>query len=138
MLYEVITHAKAGDVYNIGARNEQKNIDIIKTLLAVIAEKTGRDREGLFRLITFVKDRPGHDRRYAIDPAKIEKDLSWKPEIPYDQGLSDTVAWYLENKTRITSYNVCYTKLLRDIVDTLDMGVKRHRRHAEIPRQNAQ
>lgn len=95
----VFHHAKAGDVYNIGARNEQKNIDIIKTLLAVIAEMTGRDREGLFRLITFVKDRPGHDRRYAIDPAKIEKDLSWKPEIPYDQGLSDTVAWYLENRT---------------------------------------
>ena len=95
----VFHHAKAGEVYNIGARNEQKNIDIIKSLLAIIAEKTGGDRESLFRLITFVKDRPGHDRRYAIDPAKIEADLSWKPEIPFDHGLSDTVAWYLENRT---------------------------------------
>jgi len=94
----VFHHAKAGDVYNIGGRNEQKNIDIIRTLLATIAEKTGMDRENLFRLITFVKDRLGHDRRYAIDPAKIEATLGWRPETAFDQGLADTVTWYLENK----------------------------------------
>jgi dTDP-glucose 4,6-dehydratase len=94
----VFHRAKAGSIYNIGGRNEQKNIDIIKTLLAMIAEKTGRDKESLFHLITFVKDRPGHDRSYAIDPSILEATLGWRPEIPFDQGLADTVAWYLENK----------------------------------------
>jgi dTDP-glucose 4,6-dehydratase len=94
----VFHRAKAGSIYNIGGRNEQKNIDIIKTLLAMIAEKTGRDKESLFHLITFVKDRPGHDRRYAIDPSILEATLGWRPEIPFDQGLAETVAWYLENK----------------------------------------
>jgi len=94
----VFHRAKAGDVYNIGGRNEHKNIDIIRTLLATIAEKTGMDRENLFHLITFVKDRLGHDRRYAIDPAKIESALGWRPETTFDQGLADTVTWYLENK----------------------------------------
>ncbi|NJD56810.1 MAG: dTDP-glucose 4,6-dehydratase [Nitrospirae bacterium] len=90
--------AKGGDIYNIGGRNEQKNIDIIRALLGIIAERTGRDREGLFGLITFVKDRPGHDRRYAIDPSALEAALGWRPEIPFDQGLADTVAWYIENR----------------------------------------
>ena len=94
----VFHRAKAGSIYNIGGRNEQKNIDIITTLLAMIAEKTGRDKESLFHLITFVKDRPGHDRRYAIDPSILEATLGWRPEIPFDQGLADTVAWYLENR----------------------------------------
>ena len=90
--------AKAGEVYNIGGRNEQKNIDIIKSLLTAIAGKTGMDRDGLFKLITFVTDRPGHDRRYAIDPAKIETNIGWRPETGFEQGLSGTVAWYLANK----------------------------------------
>jgi len=90
--------AKAGEVYNIGGRNEQKNIDIISSLLTTIAEKTGMDRDGLFSLITFVTDRPGHDKRYAIDPAKIETTLGWRPETGFEQGLSGTVAWYLANR----------------------------------------
>ncbi|MBI5075047.1 MAG: dTDP-glucose 4,6-dehydratase [Nitrospirae bacterium] len=90
--------AKAGEIYNIGGRNEQKNIDIVKSLLALLAEKTGSDREKLFGLITFVKDRPGHDRRYAIDPAKIESALGWRHETDFQQGLSETVDWYLANK----------------------------------------
>ena len=95
---QVFHTAKAGEVYNIGGRNEQKNIDIINSLLTTIAEKTGRDRDGLFSLITFVTDRPGHDRRYAIDPAKIEKDIGWRPETGFKQGLSGTVDWYLANR----------------------------------------
>ena len=94
----VFHRAKAGDIYNIGGRNEQKNIDIIKSLLAMIAEKTGTDKEALFSLITFVKDRPGHDRRYAIDPTKIETTLGWKHETDFDQGLAETVDWYLANR----------------------------------------
>ncbi len=94
----VFHRAKAGDIYNIGGRNEQKNIDIIKSLLAIIAAKTGADKNALFSLITFVRDRPGHDRRYAIDPTKIETTLGWKHETDFDQGLSETVDWYLANR----------------------------------------
>lgn len=94
----VFHKAKAGEIYNIGGRNEQKNIDIIKSLLAIIAKRTGIDKNDLFSLITFVKDRPGHDRRYAIDPTKIETMLGWKHETDFDQGLSDTVDWYLANR----------------------------------------
>jgi dTDP-glucose 4,6-dehydratase len=95
----VFHRAKAGDIYNIGGRNEQKNIDIIKSLLAMIAEKTGTDKKALLSLITFVKDRLGHDRRYAIDPTKIETTLGWKHETNFNHGLSETVDWYLANKT---------------------------------------
>ena len=94
----VFHRAKGGAIYNIGCRNEQKNIDIIRSLLGIIAEMTGRDREGQFSLITFVNDRPGHDRRYAIDPSTLEAALGWRPEIAFDQGLADTVAWYMENR----------------------------------------
>jgi len=94
----VFHKARAGDVYNIGGRNEQKNIEIIKGLLIIIAEKTGMDREALLSLITFVKDRPGHDKRYAIDPTKIESTLGWKHETDFEQGLSETVDWYLANR----------------------------------------
>ncbi|MBI5632427.1 MAG: dTDP-glucose 4,6-dehydratase [Nitrospirae bacterium] len=94
----VFHRARAGDIYNIGGRNEQMNIDIIKSLLAMIAEKTGTDKETLFGLITFVKDRPGHDRRYAIDPTKIETTLGWEHETDFDKGLSETVDWYLANR----------------------------------------
>ena len=91
--------ARAGEVYNIGGRNEHLNIDIIKALLLLISEKTGRDREYLFGLITFVKDRPGHDRRYAIDPSKIEAALGWTPETDFKTGLSGTVDWYIEHES---------------------------------------
>ncbi|MBI5847809.1 MAG: dTDP-glucose 4,6-dehydratase [Nitrospirae bacterium] len=94
----VFHRAKAGDIYNIGGRNELQNIQIIKSLLALIAEKTGADQEALLSLITYVKDRPGHDRRYAIDPTKIETSLGWKHETSFDQGLSETVDWYLANE----------------------------------------
>lgn len=93
----IFQRGRAGGVYNIGSKNEQKNIDIIKRLLMIIAEKTGKDKETLMRLITFVKDRPGHDRRYAIDPFNIERELGWKPETGFEEGLSSTVEWYLSN-----------------------------------------
>jgi dTDP-glucose 4,6-dehydratase len=94
----VFHKAKAGDIYNIGGRNERQNMDIIRMLLAMVAEKTGTDRTALLNLMTFVKDRPGHDRRYAIDPSKIEGELGWRPEMPFEKGLEKTVDWYLENK----------------------------------------
>ena len=96
---DIVFHkGKSGEVYNIGGRNERQNIDIIRNLLIHVAEKTGRDKESLLNLITFVKDRPGHDRRYAIDPSNIERELGWKPETGFEHGLSGTVDWYLSNR----------------------------------------
>ncbi len=104
----VLDHCKAidavfhrgisGEVYNAGGKNECRNIDIIKKLLTLVAEKTGRDKESLMHLMTFVKDRQGHDRRYAIDPSKMEKELGWKPETDFQEGLENTVDWYLSNQ----------------------------------------
>lgn len=94
----VFHKGKSGEVYNIGGRNEQKNIDIISKLVRIVAKKTESPLENFTRLITFVKDRPGHDRRYAIDPSKMEKELGWTPSISFEEGLSDTVGWYLANR----------------------------------------
>jgi dTDP-glucose 4,6-dehydratase len=87
-----------GGIYNIGAKNEQRNIDIVKKLLLMISEKTGVDRNGLMGLITFVKDRPGHDKRYAIDASKMEREFGWHAETGFDEGLSLTVEWYLSHR----------------------------------------
>jgi dTDP-glucose 4,6-dehydratase len=87
-----------GGIYNIGAKNEQRNIEIVKKLLLMISEKTGVDRNGLMGLITFVKDRPGHDKRYAIDASKMEREFGWHAETGFDEGLSLTVEWYLSHR----------------------------------------
>ncbi|UCH45407.1 MAG: dTDP-glucose 4,6-dehydratase [Nitrospiraceae bacterium] len=94
----VLHKGKAGDVYNIGVRNERPNIEIIRIILSTLAEKTSSDRKELFSLISYVKDREGHDRRYAIDPSKIEKDLGWRPEIDFEDGIARTIQWYLESR----------------------------------------
>jgi dTDP-glucose 4,6-dehydratase len=94
----VFQKGKAGEVYNIGGKNEQKNIDIVRKLLMAIARKTGASEEGLLKLISFVKDRPGHDRRYAIDPSKMEREFGWRPETGFEEGISKTVEWYLANR----------------------------------------
>lgn len=78
---------QSGEIYNIGARCQKKNLDVVRFIL----KKTGRPEE----LISFVNDRPGHDRRYAIDPAKAETELGWKPEIEWETGLSETISWYM-------------------------------------------
>jgi dTDP-glucose 4,6-dehydratase len=94
----VFRNGRAGEVYNIGGRNEQQNIDIIRMILAVISERTGLDMDSLLGLITYVKDRLGHDRRYAIDPLKIESELRWKAQVDFREGIASTVDWYLSNK----------------------------------------
>lgn len=89
---DLILHkGAAGEVYNIGGREERANIDVVKTILKILGK--GED------LITFVADRPGHDLRYAIDPAKIENSLGWKREYSFEQGIAVTVEWYLQNRT---------------------------------------
>jgi dTDP-glucose 4,6-dehydratase len=94
----VFLKGETGKVYNIGGRNERRNIDIIRLLLEKTAERIGPDVEDLTKLITYVKDRPGHDRRYAIDPSMIGRELGWKAETEFGEGLAGTVDWYLANR----------------------------------------
>nr|WP_196769459.1 dTDP-glucose 4,6-dehydratase [Thermosipho melanesiensis] len=93
MVYE---KGKVGEVYNIGGHNEKENIYIVKKIIEILRKKTG-DKEINEGLIRHVKDRPGHDRRYGIDPTKIKEELGWEPEIMFDEGIELTIEWYLEN-----------------------------------------
>ena len=93
----VFHKGKTGDTYNIGGFNEWRNIDLVKLLCKLMDEKLGRAPGESEELITYVKDRPGHDRRYAIDASKINKELGWKPSVTFEQGLEETVNWYLNN-----------------------------------------
>jgi dTDP-glucose 4,6-dehydratase len=94
----VFHKGKNGETYNIGGHNEWKNIDLIKLLCSKMDVHLGRPAGESKKLITFVKDRPGHDVRYAIDASKIERELGWKPSLTFDEGLEKTIAWYLENE----------------------------------------
>jgi dTDP-glucose 4,6-dehydratase len=95
---DLIFHSgKNGETYNIGGFNEWRNIDLVKLLCSLMDEKLGRGKGDSEKLITYVKDRPGHDRRYAIDASKINKELGWKPTVTFEKGLSETIDWYLEN-----------------------------------------
>jgi dTDP-glucose 4,6-dehydratase len=93
----VFHKGKVFDTYNIGGFNEWKNIDLVKLLCRLMDEKLGRQKGESEKLITYVKDRPGHDRRYAIDATKINKELGWKPSVTFEEGLSQTIDWYLQN-----------------------------------------
>lgn len=96
---DLIFHkGKVGDTYNIGGHNEWKNIDIIRELCNQMDKKLGRPEGTSEKLITFVKDRAGHDMRYAIDPTKLTKELGWKPSLQFEEGLSKTIDWYLKNQ----------------------------------------
>ena len=107
MAIDLIFHeGKNHETYNIGGFNEWKNIDLVTLLCQQMDEKLNRKKGISAALITYVKDRPGHDLRYAIDATKINKELGWKPSVTFEEGLSETIDWYLENKewmSRITS-----------------------------------
>lgn len=94
---EIYHKGKMGDTYNIGGHNEWKNIDLIRLLCRIMDRKLNRQEGESEKLITYVKDRAGHDLRYAIDSAKLQKDLGWKPSLQFEEGLEKTVDWYLEN-----------------------------------------
>ena len=121
----MIDHARAIDLvfhtgkntetYNIGGFNEWKNIDLVKLLCAQMDQKLGRPQGTSAELITFVKDRPGHDLRYAIDATKIKNELGWEPSVTFEEGLQQTIDWYFDNPewlANVTSgaYQEYYTK----------------------------
>lgn len=101
---DVIYHkGKLGETYNIGGFNEWQNIDLIKVLCTIMDKKLNREAGESEKLITYVKDRPGHDKRYAIDATKLERELGWKPSLQFEEGLEKTVNWYLQNEEWLTN-----------------------------------
>ena len=96
---DLIFHkGKNGETYNIGGHNEWTNIDLIKKLCEIMDRKLGREPGTSAQLITFVKDRAGHDLRYAIDASKLKRELGWEPSLQFEEGLEKTVDWYLANQ----------------------------------------
>lgn len=96
-LWDILRAGRAGGTWNVGGLNEWRNIDLVHHLCDVVGELSGRDPEALRGTIEFVKDRPGHDQRYAIDCAKIGSELGWEPAHDFAAGLRETVAWYLDH-----------------------------------------
>jgi dTDP-glucose 4,6-dehydratase len=117
---ETIFHkGKPGEVYNIGGINEWKNIDLVHLLCHVMDKKLNRPEGTSAKLITYVKDRPGHDLRYAIDPSKLTAETGWRPQVTFEEGLEKTVDWYLTNQEwlkNVTSgqYLKYYTKMYQE------------------------
>ena len=96
-LYLVMNRGKLGETYNIGGWNEKTNLEVVQTICAILDELRPQNAPHA-KLITYVKDRPGHDQRYAIDASKIERELGWKPQETFDTGLRKTVEWYLSHQ----------------------------------------
>ncbi|MFZ1053257.1 MAG: dTDP-glucose 4,6-dehydratase, partial [Candidatus Sulfotelmatobacter sp.] len=93
----VLQRGRVGQTYNIGGWNEKRNLEIVETICDIVDEMAGKLASSRRSLITFVTDRPGHDRRYAMDARKIERELGWRPKETFDSGIRKTVKWYLEN-----------------------------------------
>ena len=102
-IWEIVNKAAVGSSYNVGGENEWENIKLLNKLIEIVAEKSGKKVDEIRATITYVKDRPGHDRRYAIDCARIKKDLGWSLSVTFDEGLEQTVDWYLGNQDWIES-----------------------------------
>lgn len=96
-LVRVLERGAPGRTYNIGGNSEKANLSVVETILRSIARLRGEDEQKLLRLIEFVADRPGHDRRYAIDAERIHKELDWEPQMRFEEGIESTVKWYVEN-----------------------------------------
>jgi dTDP-glucose 4,6-dehydratase len=100
---EVLEHGRLGETYNVGGWNEKPNIEIVKTICRLLDEIRPDPGGSYSRLITYVKDRPGHDRRYAIDARKIERELGWRPAETFESGIRKTIQWYLDNPEWVTN-----------------------------------
>ncbi|MBT7901209.1 MAG: dTDP-glucose 4,6-dehydratase [Candidatus Marinimicrobia bacterium] len=99
-VYTVLQHGEIGETYNVGGNNEIRNIDIVKTICAILDEmRPSPDGKSYGYLISFVKDRPGHDFRYAIDASKIKTELGWTPKETFESGIKQTIEWYIENES---------------------------------------
>jgi dTDP-glucose 4,6-dehydratase len=101
-LYKVASEGKVGETYNIGGHNEKANIEVVRTICSLLEELVPGKPQGVTQyqdLITYVKDRPGHDVRYAIDASKVERELGWTPQETFESGIRKTVEWYLNNKS---------------------------------------
>lgn len=97
-IWTIVRRGRRGETYNVGGEGERTNLEIVAKLIECVASETGKSRAELEALKTFVKDRPGHDRRYAIDFSKLESELGWTPKHDLDSGLRATVRWFLENR----------------------------------------
>ncbi len=97
-VWNVVTRGRCGETYVVGGNSESTNIDLVKLICRLLAELTGEEEKSYTDLITFIKDRPGHDKRYAIDPKKIKQKLGWKPSRTLQCGMKETIQWYLENR----------------------------------------
>lgn len=103
---DLVFHSgKNSETYNIGGSNELKNIDLVKLICSIIDEKLSRNIGTSEKLITYVRDRLGHDFRYSVDSSKIKNELGWKPKVPIEKGLSITIDWYMNNKNWINNIN---------------------------------
>jgi dTDP-glucose 4,6-dehydratase len=102
-VWTIMQKGKSGTQYNVGGENEWENIRLLESLIGIVAQQAGLEAEKIRKTITFVNDRPGHDRRYAIDCSKIKKELCWKQKASFEEGLQKTVAWYLANAKWIDS-----------------------------------
>ncbi len=96
-LYKVLTKGKVGETYNIGGHNEKRNLEVVQAICRILDELQPKDVP-YAELISFVEDRAGHDRRYAIDTSKIARELNWRPQETFETGLRKTVQWYLDNQ----------------------------------------
>ncbi|MDR1326131.1 MAG: dTDP-glucose 4,6-dehydratase [Treponema sp.] len=94
-IWRILTQGRSGEKYNVGGENEWENIRLLNTLIGIVAKKAGLKRQAIEATITYVKDRPGHDRRYAIDCSKIKRELGWQQSVGFEEGLDQTVDWYL-------------------------------------------
>jgi dTDP-glucose 4,6-dehydratase len=99
----IFHHGKQGETYNIGGNNEKRNIDLVVAMCRILDKKLGRTEGESEKLITFVKDRAGHDLRYAIDSSKLTKELGWSPTVTFEEGIEKTIDWYLQNESWLSS-----------------------------------
>jgi len=113
-IWIIVQRGRKGETYNIGGSNEWENIEVVQKICDILAEEIEKDSQELKKLITFVKDRPGHDFRYAINSNKIKKELGWRPKESFDSGLRKTIKWYLNNQTWVDNIKTgTYKKWLK-------------------------